>query len=318
MSNSPPLPSWLDGAEAEMTPFGPFDKHASRKTLYLLIGTLNIAFPDHEFSEVRPQHFCREESGASVLNALSNTLIAPQRAGVRVSRTYSSYPPTSNDLFPSSVPTSSSPLNNMKPSPFAPPAIVAGTHPSLYRLVDEVIGLSDCEVFSYTPNIESDPHAIDFSDDEDDGSPLADDDSSSDDDATFEFDDYDVDELDKPSSSLGKYRPGIGLNPRIPTSARARANKDSFDDEYVIPYSVTNRRRGALLWSSHWFFLNRKLNRILFITAFARTKAMSSSWADLASDGILSRSFDKYSAKERFLGWSGGVGAGARALGLTA
>ncbi len=48
-----------------MTPFGPIDKHASRKTLYLLIATLNIAFPDYEFSDVRPGHFNKEERRSS-------------------------------------------------------------------------------------------------------------------------------------------------------------------------------------------------------------------------------------------------------------
>ena len=50
-----------------MTPFGPIDKHASRKTLYLLIATLNIAFPDYDFSDVRPSHFVKEDNGAEIL-----------------------------------------------------------------------------------------------------------------------------------------------------------------------------------------------------------------------------------------------------------
>src|SRR5205823_4586475 len=145
-SNSPPLPSWLAlEREAEVTPFGPIDQHSSRKTLYLLIATLNVAFPDHDFSDVRPSHFIKEESGASVLNALSNTLVSPQRAGLSAPRTYSSYPPTSPDFFPSSVPTSSSPFNQLIHSPLTPPPIVTGTHPTLFKMIDDVIGLSDSE-----------------------------------------------------------------------------------------------------------------------------------------------------------------------------
>ncbi|EPQ54227.1 Maf1-domain-containing protein [Gloeophyllum trabeum ATCC 11539] len=212
VSSSPPLPSWMAiDREAETTPFGPFDKHSSRKTLYLLIATLNVAFPDHEFSDVRPAHFNKEESGASVLNALSTTLVAPQRGGMRAPRTY------------------------------APPQAMTGTHPSLYRILDDVIGLADCEVFSFVPDIESDPHANDFSDDGDD---IA--------------------------------------------------------------------RRGTLLWSSHWFFLNRKLKRILFISVWSRTKGHG--WFTEESEGMSSVS-EKHSA-ERFLGWEGSVGAGARAMGL--
>jgi hypothetical protein len=36
----------------------------------------------------------------------------------------------------------------------------------LYRVLDEIIGLAECEVFSYVPDIESDQHMSDFSDDE--------------------------------------------------------------------------------------------------------------------------------------------------------
>lgn len=55
VAHSPPPPPLEP--DADSMPFGPMDKHASRKTLYLLIATLNIAFPDHEFAGVRPAHF---------------------------------------------------------------------------------------------------------------------------------------------------------------------------------------------------------------------------------------------------------------------
>lgn len=296
VSNSPPVPSFavLD-REAEMTPFGPFDKHASRKTLYLLIALLNDAFPDHEFSDVKPAHFNREKSGASVLNALSTTLVSPHRAGLRAPRTYSSYPPTSNDFFPNSLPTSSSPPPPLR-SPYAPPQIVSGTHPSLYRVLDDIIGLTECEVYSYEPDLESDPHASEFSDDEDDVASLPDSDSDESDRAeTFAFDDYDVDES-------ARYRPSL--------SGRVLR---SLDED-----TMSTRRRGALLWSSHWFFLNRKLNRILFISVWARSRG-ATRWADSDGDenfGSVDRA--QTISGERFLGWDGAIGAGARAMGLRA
>ncbi|KAG5340906.1 hypothetical protein C0989_012658 [Termitomyces sp. Mn162] len=309
VSHSPPLPSWLAlDRETEMTPFGPIDKQASRKTLYLLIATLNIAFPDYDFSDVRPSHFNKEESGASVLNALSNTLVSPHRAGMTAPRTYSSYPPTSADFFPSSVPTSSSPYQQIISSPLAPPPIVSGTHPTLFRLIDDVIGLSECEVFSYTPEIESDPHANDLSDDEEDIASIADEDSS-DDDGAFQFDDYDIDET-QPRS--------YGEVHTIPMTA-PRKEPDYFSDEdspssiYPRPH-IRLKRRGALLWSSHWFFLNRKLKRILFITVWARTRGMARSWSDDDLHPVVS--VKEIDHTERFLGWEGGSGAGARAMGL--
>jgi len=300
VSHSPPLPSFIAlDREAEMTPFGPMDKHSSRKTLYLLIATLNVAFPDHEFSDVKPAHFHKEQSGASVLNALSTTLVAPHRAGIRAPRTYSSYPPTSVDFFPSSLPTSSSPVQPLA-SPYAPPQIVSGTHPSLYRALDDVIGLTECEFFSYEPDIESDPHASDFSDDEDDVKSVGDSDSSDDSgDEPFAFDDYDIDEASP------VHRPAFG--------GRLRALVD--DDEHTYHPHIVLRRRGALLWSSHWFFFNRRLKRILFVSVWARSKGMTR-WGD--EDLYGSPEKLQTLSGERFFGWKGAAGAGARAMGLSA
>ncbi|KAG6828886.1 hypothetical protein H0H92_006442 [Tricholoma furcatifolium] len=308
VSHSPPLPSWLAlDKESEMTPFGPMDQHASRKTLYLLIATLNIAFPDYDFSDVRPSHFNKEQSGASVLNSLSNTLVAPHRSGMTAPRTYSSYPPTSPDFFPNSVPTSSSPYQQLLPSPLAPPPIVSGTHPTLFRLIDDVIGLSECEVYSYAPEIDSDPHANDLSDEEDDIASIADEDSSSDDGA-FEFDDYDIDEA---------YPRSYGEAHSIPLPA-PRKEPEYLSDEGSPSYPhIRMKRRGALLWSSHWFFLNRKLKRILFVTVWARTRGLARSWSDDELYPVSSAAKDMDSS-ERFIGWEGGVGAGARAMGLQA
>jgi hypothetical protein len=50
-SNSPPDE---DGAGSSfrniISPFGPLDQPASRRTLFYLIGTLNASFPDYDFS----------------------------------------------------------------------------------------------------------------------------------------------------------------------------------------------------------------------------------------------------------------------------
>ncbi|KAF9261147.1 Maf1-domain-containing protein [Marasmius fiardii PR-910] len=421
-SDSPPFAATL--LEPEMTPFGPFDNHSSRKTLYLLISTLNIAFPDHEFSDVRPAHFNREESGASVLNSLSTTLVVPHRAGINAPRTYSSYPSNSPDLFPSSSSggmTSMSPLTlngmaTMPRSPFSPPPIVTGTHPNVYRLVDDVIGLEECEVYSYTPEIESDPHAVgDF--DSDDEEELRDDDDENeyegvrissnrngrwDEDATFEFDDYDIDESPRSSSLNSLYSsrrrsprarvhihpgnsasssvtnsPDTPNNPTIPPRMRplrtvslpqggSKANRlphrdNSMTNALATPSSIKyqpRRRssRGALLWSSHWFFLNRKQKRILFVSVWARSRGVGrtsldegeeymeegysfygptadSDFADFDEDysvlvvdehtvkmeeveGTVGSSNLGNSGRDRFVGWEGGAGAGARAIGL--
>lgn len=45
---------------------------------------------------------------------------------------------------------------------YAPPPLVTGTH-LIHRILDEVIGLADCEVNSYLPDVASDPHATNYS-----------------------------------------------------------------------------------------------------------------------------------------------------------
>jgi hypothetical protein len=185
-------------------------------------------------------------------------------------------------------------------SPLTPPAIVSGTHPTLFRLIDDVIGIAESEVFSYTPEIDADPHANDFSDDEDDVASVADEASSSDEDATFEFDNYDIDEL-KPAS----YTHETKIPPPTP---RAPIDYSDFDESpSPIFTGLRLKRRGTLLWSSHWFFLNRKRKRILFVSVWARSRGIGRMYT--SSD-------DDFKTNERFKGWEGGVGLGARALGL--
>ena len=42
------------------SPVGPLTEHSSRKTLIYLILTLNQAYPDHDFSNLRPNNFSKE------------------------------------------------------------------------------------------------------------------------------------------------------------------------------------------------------------------------------------------------------------------
>ena len=47
----------------------------SSKVHFLLVSTLNSAFPDNDFSSLRPDHFTRERSAAQVLGHLSGSLL---------------------------------------------------------------------------------------------------------------------------------------------------------------------------------------------------------------------------------------------------
>lgn len=306
VSNSPPVPSFI--ALDETTPFGPMSDPNARKSFHTMIAMLNLAYEDHEFSDVKPTDFHREDP-ADVLNSLSTALLTYR--GTHAPRTYSAYPRSAHGMFPSSLPTSSSPIDYTRPSPNAPTKAVSGTHPVLYRSIDEAIGVAECEVYSYEPPmVEFDPHANDFEDDEDDVASVGEEDSASSEEELllFEADPYDVDEAgDQPSqrvSADGRMSPRGG-------------NTDLSDEPiFRIPSStrIRMRRRGSLLWSCHYFFYNRKLKRVLFITVWSR-RPRSAEWMrdeDMLED-ISYRSKD-----ERFLGWEGAIGAGARAMGLRA
>ncbi|KAG0005369.1 RNA polymerase III-inhibiting protein maf1 [Entomortierella chlamydospora] len=58
-----------------ISPFGPMDQPASRKTLFYLIGTLNASFPDYDFSDVKPEQFRKEPSVSIVVNSINSTLL---------------------------------------------------------------------------------------------------------------------------------------------------------------------------------------------------------------------------------------------------
>ncbi|KAF8515409.1 Maf1-domain-containing protein [Hysterangium stoloniferum] len=288
-------------SQDDVTPFGHLGSPSARKTLYLLIATLNVAFPDHSFSTLRPESFVREHSGAHILNALSTTLISqrarPNSLGISPPRSYASYPPPSDlessaSFFPSSIPTSSSPPNH-----FMGNDILSGTHPTLYKVLDDVIRLSECEVFSYSPDINSDPHAGDSDDDE----------PESDEEPEFSDDEYDFDDDSRWMHDTPKKKKRTSSSDSYSTLESPNRSRPR-----PIPAFRHRRPRTPLLWSSHWFFYNRKLKRILFISVWARKKA----WPVAASGVEEFSGYQLSTSAESFRGWVGDVGAGARALRL--
>ncbi|KAF8575179.1 Maf1-domain-containing protein [Ramaria rubella] len=301
----------------DITPFGHLAHPTARKTLYLLIATLNVAFPDHSFSTLRPDSFVREPSGAHILNALSTTLISlrapPNSLGVSPPRSYASYPPppdpeqsaSSSPFFPSSVPTSSSPPNPFANSDSAPPAIMSGTHPTLYKLLDDVIKLSE---YDDEPESDEEPE---FSDEEYDFDETTFQ-SEPEDEYTFTFDEEtESDELVSISPPRSRWMDDL---PRKMTNSSDDSALDA--NERLRPRPILSfrhrRHRTPLLWSSHWFFYNKKLKRILFITVWARKKAWPVSTSTLEEYS----GYQLPTSGESFRGWVGDVGAGARALGL--
>lgn len=148
-----------DGTPTLQSVFGPLDKRNNRKTFWHLISTLNLAFPDFDFTNVPADDFAREPSASTVLASLSSALnhlrttsnIGPSHG---VYRSFSSY----NPVAPSYTNGEGSPEDSANPLPEGDASKVT-THPYLREILDPIIDLDNCEVYSYMPDIESDPHA---------------------------------------------------------------------------------------------------------------------------------------------------------------
>lgn len=109
------------------------------KVHFLLVSTLNVAFPDHDFSGLRADHFTREPSAAAVLATLGSSLLT---AANGLSRSFDS---SFLQTQPSSASPASSPVGSL-------------TNPALHQILRTVIDIEDCEVYSYLPEPEYDPH----------------------------------------------------------------------------------------------------------------------------------------------------------------
>ncbi|GAA6013799.1 hypothetical protein JCM8202_000815 [Rhodotorula sphaerocarpa] len=244
--------------------FGPLDKPQSRKTLWLLIGLLNVAFPDYDFSRVRPEDFRREREGPrQVLASLSSAL--DQLRSPNGSRSFSSFPGVS-----------SSPVSDAAPLPGTTPTDHDGaplaTNPFLRQVLDPVIDLADCEVYTYSPDIDSDPHAESDDEDGDDAE-----------DGAFEADDdgmaFDMEGVDAGRASTPFGFPGTPTGDRRSRRSPMKSISSVFPpgtpnsvgaSESEFDFGSSGGGGGGLLWSSYQFVYNRRLKRILFINAWAR------------------------------------------------
>jgi hypothetical protein len=353
---------------------GELDK-SERKTLFVLKSTLNAAFPHHDFSALGADQFSKERNGTTVLNSLSNTFrsvgVVPLSDGNNGSRgggaggfssgtsratTYSAYPGEGKMFLPSSVPTRSEGIDILKElerrrAGGYEPEIVKATHPVLFSVLDDAIGLKQdqCEVYVWTPpNSETDPHGgggdtdsggewPDGSSDEEEG------DESGDeifvDDAETESEE-DSDERTGPfyypgglsirkrpnetgrvSGSLRQSGslPNTGIHQGREEEGKAWQGHRPRQHHSRSPTRGRLRLRGSLLWSNHWFLVNRKLKRVLFISIWAKSRGygFSPSSNGVGSAGGLKPSGGWGTNKigsERFVGWQGAQGAGARAF----
>ncbi|ORY25354.1 Maf1 regulator-domain-containing protein [Naematelia encephala] len=213
--------------------FGRLDE--KEKVHFLLVSTLNAAFPDHDFSALRPDQFTREPNSAQVLSQLHGTLLGQAAATPVIGQIAQS---------------ASSPLSTSPMQPPPPPNLV---NPDIYRILNDVLPLDECEVYSWFPEPEYDPHM-----DLEDGEVSEGEDEEM-------LDDMDIDE---PSWGTG------GMEIEGVTPAPSRAKPDVAVRE--------KKAGGGLLWSANYFFYSRRQKRVLFLTTWCRKRG--GSLAQLAPD----------------------------------
>lgn len=253
------------------SPFGSLDDKHARQTHWLLVSTLNLAYPDHDFSSVRADQFQREPGGVqAVLGALSGVMNLGSNANGSSPRSYGSYPSTLQ-----SPPMLSMSLGNT--SSFSPP-LSSMTHPTLLSVLGDVISLDDCVVYSYVPSPEADPHQEDIYDETAD--PDEDGDSSQrltmDDEDDSMADSYDEDDksgelgimldFDEDDIDFGGAI-GAGHGPR------GAANHPEDNPPSRRMSQPGGRQRGGLLWSVNYFFYCKRQRRILFMSVWARNRS---------------------------------------------
>ncbi|GAC74965.1 mod5 protein sorting/negative effector of RNA Pol III synthesis [Moesziomyces antarcticus T-34] len=325
-STSPP--DYLE--EALASPFGRLDQASARKTLFLLIATLNVAFPDHDFSEVNPADFRKESSPAMVLNSLSTTLLSLKTSS-NAPRSYSSFPGSFEEPGFALGSTGGSPGSGLNTGSL-PPLI---THPALSHILDDIMNVSDCEVYTFHPDMDSDPHASAEPEEEGDlgGDDPYDDEEYWDDDSpgmrgredtprarTMHADD-DEEMVDAPMFDEDVYGEGLGGAKKAPQTiatigpdgnvvlsrggldtkrrpsmeSSSLASYSSYHDSSLNDEEDDLDGTGAgLLWSTFAFFYNRKMKRILFVSVWSRKNARfglpTSTWAYAQPPPVLSAS----------------------------
>ncbi|WFC95288.1 hypothetical protein MBRA1_001935 [Malassezia brasiliensis] len=281
-SSSPP--GYLD--EALASPFGRLDQPSARKTLFLLIATLNGAFPDHDFSDVNPGDFIREASPTMVLNSLTSTLQS-LKSGIVSPNSLGSLSHSLDDpVLPARSPMGSDTRSHAASS--SHPLAASGSNArsanvSLSAVLDDIINITDCEVYSFHPDMDSDPHASAEPDEEggemDEGDPY---------DEGYSVDaggvvsrggtpmHHDVEMTDAPvfdeelmdGDFVPRRESGAGSMPHH-THTSSFSSTHSHDDVALDEDDLGGAGAG-LLWSTFSFFYNRRMKRILFVSVWSR------------------------------------------------
>jgi hypothetical protein len=119
--------SWDSGAAGTLgtslskSPFGPFEHNTtSRKTLFYLLATLNAAFPDYDFSDLKPQYFTKLPTLPMIANSIHNLLFVHLQPVVQS---------------------------------------IEALEPLIWNTIDDTVQLEDCNFYSFNPDREMEPDA---------------------------------------------------------------------------------------------------------------------------------------------------------------
>lgn len=312
------------------SPFGRLDNKDCRKTFWLLIATLNAAYPDHDFSRVKVQDF-HADSPRLVLLKLSEAF---HQDGPRTNfaSTLGALSTSPGCAPTDSVDPSDHFSSTSHPYPRSKPDSLNGIHPLISDVLDPVIDLSNCQVYSYSPDPDSDPHAVVSDEDDEEIESVA---SSiygqnrpeilqpacprhSTEETMWEIEGLEtpiyiqshadptnlscqssslpIRSISTPSSPLTTGSPLGGLSDPSRAPGRASSDQNPYRQDpshscivRSVPVlsplassydsTVEEESAGGLLWSSHYFFYNRKMKRILFISTWGRKAWMTASTA---------------------------------------
>ncbi|MCO5614442.1 hypothetical protein L7F22_068724 [Adiantum nelumboides] len=105
-------------SDLSASPLGPLSCLASRRTFIHLILAMTYVYPDYDFSSVRPTSFAKEDSFGMVQLTIDTHLLEASKVWVCE--------------FGDNVPF----------------------HSFMWEAIDEVIGLEDCDLYSYKPEFE--------------------------------------------------------------------------------------------------------------------------------------------------------------------
>ncbi|ORZ00990.1 Maf1 regulator-domain-containing protein [Syncephalastrum racemosum] len=120
-----------------ISPFGRLDEAAPRKTFFYLLATLNAAFPDYDFSDSRPDQFSKQASLDLVINSVNTSLFNLGNDFI-VNR----YRQVDKNAEVIDVLIEFSILLQLN---------------SLWEVLDDLIELKDCDVYTYNPDPDNDP-----------------------------------------------------------------------------------------------------------------------------------------------------------------